>query len=331
MWPCFNRAMCVHRLWLFKSLANLNIRLSNRHARDRNRISSDSDSGSILKYNRSIISIRHYSLARRHLDKQKVGNYLPGVIPSYKVSRGKRFVSLDCCVATRFFVGGPITSTVEGTRVRVRLEMSKKRERERRWRRKKKKRRCERVHLCFQLDLLCVRFVCNVNNRCSSTAETFLPSYVYIFWRLERETVRIYIYVILAITSVLVYRRDSDFCFENNLGPIIEDYVTRVTRRWWTRAHYHCLPILTIRIDKHNNTRKIASSKQDIFPYFSTIIYTPSELSHVSCSLANLYSIGTASYHSEGSRGWNNTEMSPGGVILTFPPRLFPFLARTNA
>lgn len=138
MWPCFNRAMCVHRLWLFKSLANLNIRLSNRHARDRNRISSDSDSGSILKYNRSIISIRHYSLARRHLDKQKVGNYLPGVIPSYKVSRGKRFVSLDCCVATRFFVGGPITSTVEGTRVRVRLEMSKKRERERRWRRKKR-------------------------------------------------------------------------------------------------------------------------------------------------------------------------------------------------
>lgn len=202
MWPCFNRAMCVHRLWLFKSLANLNIRLSNRHARDRNRISSDSDSGSILKYNRSIISIRHYSLARRHLDKQKVGNYLPGVIPSYKVSRGKRFVSLDCCVATRFFVGGPITSTVEGTRVRVRLEMSKKRERERRWRRKKKKRRCERVHLCFQLDLLCVRFVCNVNNRCSSTAETFLPSYVYIFWRLERETVRIYIYICYSCDNV---------------------------------------------------------------------------------------------------------------------------------
>lgn len=54
---------------------------------------------------------------------------------------------------------------------------------------------------------------------------------VYILTIRERDCAYIYIYVILAITSVLVYRRDSDFCFENNLGPIIEDYVTRVTRR----------------------------------------------------------------------------------------------------
>lgn len=87
--------------------------------------------------------------------------------------------------------------------MRVRLEMSKKKKKEAQVRT-----RAPVFSAGFDCVCVCV-FVCNVNNRCSSTEEeTFLSSYIR-----ERESA---LYYIIPDNLALLGRRDSDFCFENN-------------------------------------------------------------------------------------------------------------------
>lgn len=105
---------------------------------------------------------------------------------------------------------------------------AKKREREIEEEEKKKRSAGANACTCvFSWICYVLGFVCNVNNRCSSTAETFLPSLL-VYILTIRETVRIYICILflrLDNVNLGVTGRIQIFLFRKQ--SMIEDYVTQ--------------------------------------------------------------------------------------------------------